>query len=526
MKAFSQLYQQVDETTKTNVKLAALVKYLSRTPPEDAIWAVTFLMGRKPRQVVPARKLKEWAAERADIPLWLFEASYDTVGDLAETITLLLPKPTVSSEHPLHVWVEERLLPLRDKDMETQRQEILSAWRQMDTTQRFVWNKLITGGFRVGISQKLVTRALARFSGLDDAVIAHRLMGDWEPSSRVYHQIISSETGDTHISKPYPFFLAYPLDQDVNELGAPSDWQAEWKWDGIRAQLVKRNGRVFLWSRGEELVSDKFPEIAHAAAALPDGTVMDGEILPWADGHPLDFSKLQRRIGRKNLTSRILEAVPVILMVYDLMEFDREDVRETDLAWRYSTLSALVSKNPDARIMLSQRLENSSWESLAKGREQARSLGVEGLMLKRLASPYGVGRKRGVWWKWKVDPFAVDAVLIYAQTGHGRRSGLYTDYTFALRQGEALVPFAKAYSGLTDQEIRRVDRFIKQNTLEKFGPVRSVKPELVFEIAFDGIHASNRHKSGVAVRFPRIARWRTDKTAQDADTVDQLRALL
>ncbi len=526
MNRFATLYTALDETTKTNAKVAALVDYFQAAPAKDAIWAVSFLIGRKPRQIVPTRKLRQWAAELAGIPDWLFDASYDVVGDLAETITLILPVSSSTSPRLLHDWIVNSLLPMRNKEEKIQREEILAAWHQMDNAQRFVWNKLITGGFRVGVSQKLVTRALARFSGIDEAVIAHRLMGNWEPNEEYFAQILSADTEDADISRLYPFYLAYALDEDIDKLGDVRQWQAEWKWDGIRAQVIKREGQVFIWSRGEELVTEKYPEIQAAAAGLPDGTVIDGEILPWKDDRPLHFSELQRRIGRKTVGKKLLADVPVILMAYDLLEHDGMDVRGEPLGWRDKRLSGLISRLEDDRIIHSPKVSGETWDALTEFKDDARRHGVEGLMLKKKDSPYRVGRRRGDWWKWKVDPLTVDAVLIYAQRGHGRRSGLYTDYTFAVWDNEGLVPFAKAYSGLTDQEIRRVDRFIRQNTLERFGPVRSVKPELVFEIAFEDIRRSTRHKSGVAVRFPRMARWRTDKAIQDADTLETIKALI
>jgi DNA ligase-1 len=526
MKLFANLFTALDETTKTNAKIEALVEYFRAAPPEDAIWTVSFLIGRKPRQIVPTRKLMQWAAEVAAIPDWLFEASYDVVGDLAETITLVLPHAAGASNRPLHVWVEQYLLPLRKKDEATQREEILNAWQQMSHAQRFVWNKLITGGFRVGVSQKSVTRALARYSGNAESVIAHRLMGNWKPHKDYFAQILSTDTQDADISRPYPFYLAYPLDETFDKLGDVQQWQAEWKWDGIRAQLIKREGRVFIWSRGEELVTDKYPEIDAAAALLPNGTVIDGEILPWKDKQVLHFAELQRRIGRKTVGKKLLQEVPVVLMAYDLLEYEGRDIRAKELVWRDAKLAELLSQISDDRIIYSPKVAGQNWDELAASKDQARERGVEGLMLKKKSSPYRVGRRRGDWWKWKVDPLTIDAVLIYAQRGHGRRSGLYTDYTFAVWDNGRLVPFAKAYSGLTDEEIRGVDRFVRQNTIERYGPVRSVKPELVFEIAFEDIRLSTRHKSGVAVRFPRMARWRTDKNVRDADSLDTIKALI
>jgi DNA ligase-1 len=526
VKAFADLYRNLDETTSTNRKTDAMVAYFRSVPGKDAIWAISFLIGRRPRQVVPTRKLMQWAAELAEIPEWLFEASYDVVGDLAETITLLLPEVSGISDRPLHEWVEQQLLPLRDMEPESQRSKILSTWRRMNESQRFVWNKLITGGFRVGVSRRLVVRALERFSGIDSAVISHRLMGDWPATADTYDRLLSTDTRDADISRPYPFYLAYPLDGDPDDLGLLEKWQVEWKWDGIRGQVIKRSSQVFIWSRGEELVSEKYPELAQDATLLPDGTVLDGEILPWKEGRPLPFSELQRRIGRKTVGKKLLKEVPTVFLAYDALEFSGEDLRAKTMWQRREILYRVLSGLQASRMIVSPVVRARTWEELKVLRQDSRHRGVEGFMLKRLDSLYQVGRRRGDWWKWKVDPLTVDAVLLYAQRGHGKRAGLYTDYTFAVWQGKALVPFAKAYSGLSDEEIRVVDRFIQRNTLERFGPVRSVRPELVFEVAFEGIWESSRHKSGVAVRFPRIARWRRDKKVVEADTIETLRSLL
>jgi len=527
MREFARLYLALDETTATGEKVAALAAYFRVAPPEDAAWAVHFLVGRRPKRLIASGNLRTWAAAAAGIPDWLFEESYHSVGDLAETITLLLPDTGSSSEYPLSYWVEQRLLALRGQDQSVQHEEMVRAWRELDRRERYVWNKLITGSFRVGASARLVVRALAGASGVPEEVIAHRLMGAWEPSPDFYRRLIASDTRDADVSRPYPFYLAYPLEDDPATLGDPAEWIAEWKWDGIRAQLVRRAGTSFVWSRGEELLSGRFPEVEEAAALLPEGTVLDGELLPWLDGAPLPFAQLQRRIGRKSLSRKILAEVPVVLVAYDLLEEGGEDLRPLPLAERRRRLGALLARVPSAgRLVISAAVKAAAWEDASAARLRAREQGAEGLMLKRLSSAYGVGRRRGDWWKWKVDPLSVDAVLIYAQPGSGRRAGLYTDYTFGLRDGEGLVPFAKAYSGLTDADIRRVDAFVRRNTLEKHGPVRVVKPELVFEIAFEGIQASPRHKSGIAVRFPRMVRWRTEKRVDEADTIETLRALM
>jgi DNA ligase 1 len=531
MKRFAELYEALDSSTKTNDKVDALIAYFRDVPAEDAGWAVYFLTGNRPRQAVPAKKLHAIVARAAGIADWLFVESYEAVGDLAETIALILPPPARSSELPLNEWVIERLATLRKLDEAAQETALLQYWNELDQRQRFVFNKLITGGFRVGVSSLLVTRALADVAQIDAKVIAHRLVGDWQPSAANYRALISPETSTFDVSKPYPFFLAHPIEGSPDALGDIADWQAEWKWDGIRGQLVKRRGEVFLWSRGEELVSHQFPEILDAARALPDG-VYDGEILPSKDGKVLPFTALQKRLGRKNPGKKILTDTPVVFLIYDLLELENEDKRNEPLHIRRGHLHALIYGIPDNTVLqLSDLVRAPSWSTLAIARSEARARGTEGLMLKRRDSAYGVGRTKGNWWKWKLEPMTLDAVLVYAQRGHGKRANLYTDYTFAIWKEaddgqRQLVPFAKAYSGLSNDEIATVDAFIRKNTLEKFGPVRTVKPELVFELGFEGIQRSNRHKSGVAVRFPRMLRMRTDKRAEEADSLVTIEAML
>jgi DNA ligase-1 len=544
MKEFTALYTALDETTKTNEKIAAMRKYFEHASSADAAWAVYFLTGRKPKQLVQAPKLAAWSIEAAGLPEWMFGESYDAVGDLAETMALLLPDSSNISDRSLSSWVEETLLPLRGAPDTVQRHVMLDSWQQMNESQRFIWNKLITGAFRVGVSQRLVIRALALFSGIDAQVIAHRLMGTWEATPAFFESLVAKETADSDVSRPYPFYLAYPLESDPQTLGHINDWQAEWKWDGIRSQVIRRNQEVFIWSRGEELVTDRYPEIAQDAMLLPDGTVLDGEILPWKEANVLPFAQLQLRIGRKEVSKKLMMDVPVILMAYDLLEWQGEDIRSKPLRERRSIMTdilrGLAAVSPPSiggaevppcqrlstRLRISPTVHCQSWEELVGERETSRSLNVEGIMLKRLDSPYRVGRQRGDWWKWKVNPYTMDAVLIYAQRGSGKRASLYTDYTFGVWDNGALVPVAKAYSGLTDEEIREVDRFVRQNTINKFGPVRVVEPQLVFELAFEGIQRSSRHKSGIAVRFPRMQRWRQDKPAAEADTIETVRALL
>ncbi len=532
MKLFTDLYSKLDQTNKTNAKVKALKEYFAEAKPENAAWALYFLSGRKPKQIVPSRRLREWAMELAGVPEWLFEESRNTVGDTAETIALLLPENHREDLTPLNVLVEKRLLPLRKADEAIQFEEIVSSWNSMNYSQRFVFNKLIAGNFRIGVSQRLVMRALAEQFDIPVDIIALRLMGDWSPTPEYFKSVINQNLVEDEkpIARPYPFHLAYQVDGDVADLGDIKDWQIEWKYDGIRCQAIKRDGQVFLWSRGEDLITERFPEIADAALSLPDGTVLDGEILPFKDEKILPFQELQRRIGRKTVGKKLLEEVPVILKCYDLTEFKDDDIRSFELQKRRKLLEKTLDEIDDESARKTLRptdlVLEKSWKDLAETRKQSRSLRVEGFMLKRKDSPFRVGRHRGDWWKWKIDPLTVDAVLIYAQKGTGRRANLFTDYTFAVWDEGKLVTFAKAYSGLTDKEIRRVDHYVRRNTNETFGPVRSVTPKHVFELAFEGIQRSKRHKSGVAVRFPRILRWREDKTIEDADSLETIHDLL
>ncbi|MFL1548661.1 ATP-dependent DNA ligase [Pseudomonas sp. D47] len=543
MKAFAELYANLDATTSSNAKLTALQAYFRQAPPEDAAWAVYFLSGGRPRQLVPTRLLRDMATEASGIEPWLFEESYQSVGDLAETISLLLPESTYTSQDGLAVWLEEKLLPLRGLPPLELAERLPALWAQLDQPSLMVCIKLITGSFRVGVSKLLVTRALAAMADLDSKRVAQRLVGYTDlsnrPTAEGYLKLIAAESSDEHAQRggqPYPFFLAHGLSQPVEQfdalLGSPADWQVEWKWDGIRAQLVKREGRLWVWSRGEELVTERFPELHSLVSGLPDGTVIDGEIVVWkASVQP--FALLQQRIGRKTLSKKILEDAPVAVLAYDLLEHQGADWRNRTQAERRAQLEQVIAQCKQPVLLPSPLLTGTSWADLAQQREDSRRLGVEGMMLKAKDGLYGVGRTKdmGVWWKWKVDPFSVDAVLIYAQRGHGRRASLYSDYTFAVWDGppgteRTLVPFAKAYSGLTDEEMRKVDAIVRKTTVEKFGPVSSVTPSMVFELGFEGITLSKRHKSGIAVRFPRMLRWRQDKAVDEADNLGTLQDLL
>ncbi len=524
---FAELVYELGTHTKTTDKLNALVNYFAEADDKDKVWVIALFSGRRPRRTISGSKMAEWCAELVGLPLWLFEESYHTVGDMSETIALLIPdnKDAQQSDKSLS-WYIEKFIELEKAEESFKKEFILQSWKELNSKERFVFNKLLSSTFRVGVSQSMMVNALAKTANLESSVIAHRISGNWDPATTPFVELLSNESGIIDHSKPYPFYLAYAIEDNVDTLGDPSEWQAEWKWDGIRGQIIKRNGLLFVWSRGEDLITDKFPEYQLLVEKLPDGTVIDGEILPVKNNKVLNFNILQTRIGRKNVTKKQLDEAPAGIFAYDLLEQDGKDIRFLPMEERRKRLIALVADINIPQLILSPTIQFSSWEELASQRENSRNHNSEGIMLKRKSSTYQVGRKRGDWWKWKIDPLTIDAVMIYAQKGAGRRSNLYTDYTFAVKDGDKLVSFTKAYSGLTDKEFAQVDSFVKRNSLEKFGPVRTVKPELVFEIAFEGIAASNRHKSGVALRFPRISRWRQDKPASEINTLDDLKKML
>lgn len=529
MQEFVSLVVALDRTTATNDKLGAIERYLAAAPPLDAVWAIHFLTGRRLRRAVPVRALRTYAAAWTELPEWLVESSYHAVGDLAETLAILCARGAGGEVTSLSLagFVEQEVATLSREGEREQRARLFEWWRAFDEPACFVVHKLLTGAFRVGVSATLVARALAKVLGREPAQVAHRLMGTWSPGVEFAQRLFSTDDTDADRSRPYPFCLASPLEDDVQALGAREQWLAEWKWDGIRAQLIRRGDEVFLWSRGEELITARFPEVTLAARALPPGTVLDGELVPWRDGAVLPFGVLQTRIGRTNLTSQILREAPVALLAFDLLEREGEDVRERPQGERRAALERVLGTVGASNVLqISPLIDAPSWERLRALRATSRERGVEGVMLKQIDAPYRVGRPRGEWWKWKIDPYTVDAVMVYAQAGHGRRASLHTDYTFAVWDGDALVPVAKAYSGLTDEEIGRLDTWVRANTLQRFGPVRAVPPHHVFELGFEGIQDSPRHKAGVALRFPRILRWRSDKQVADASTLAELRALI
>jgi DNA ligase-1 len=526
LKRFSELIQQLEMSNKTNDKIASLVSYFNEADDLDKPFVIAMFTGKKPKRPVNTALIRQWAIELSGIPDWLFAESYHSVGDLSETIALVLPPPENLTNRKLHEWIND-LAALHGKTEDEKKSFILNAWNSLETQERFIFNKLISGNFRIGVSNKMLVNALAKQSETEANKIMHSIMGKWEPTEITYNDLVGGAHVNTDSSWPYPFCLAYALEMEPSSLGKPEEWQAEWKWDGIRGQIVKRNGELFIWSRGEELVTAQFPELHFLVDELADGTVLDGEILSVKDGNVQAFSILQQRLNRKTINKSQLNDAPIGFYTYDILEHDGVDVRDQDMTFRRDLLEKIIAQvSVKDVIVLSPIVAFDSWEQLALIRQGARDINSEGIMLKKKASLYHAGRKRGDWWKWKINPYTVDTVMIYAQKGSGRRANFFTDYTFAVRDGDKLITIAKAYSGLTDKEIKEVNSFVVKNAVEKFGPVRTVKPELVFEIAFEGIAESKRHKAGLALRFPRIARWRKDKKADEINTLEDLRQLL
>ncbi|GAB0157873.1 ATP-dependent DNA ligase [Chryseobacterium sp. Alg-005] len=525
MKHFADLINALESTNKTNAKIDAIVDYLERAPDEDKVWFIALFTGKRPKRNVNTNLMKDWALEITKLPFWLFQESYSSVGDLGETLSLILPPPSEKIEQSLSQWMTD-ILHLKDKTEAEKKEFVLQSWNGLDYTERLIFNKLLGGSFRIGVSYKTLINALTKYSGQETNVLMHSIMGKWQPEEISFDELISAEKVNPDNSKPYPFCLAYALEKELPELGHPEEWLIEYKWDGIRGQIIRRNDEVFIWSRGEEMITEQFPEIAETVQSMNGNFVIDGEILAVKEGNVLNFNELQKRLNRKNITKKMMADIPIEVFAYDLIELEGNDLREKSVSARRAMLEELLLNQQPQNITISKAIDFEKWEQLDLIRENSREINSEGLMLKQKNSPYHSGRKKGDWWKWKVNPLTIDAVLIYAQKGSGRRSAYYTDYTFAVKNGDSLVTIAKAYSGLTDKEIMEVSRFVTKNAIEKFGPVRTVKAELVFEIAFEGIGFSNRHKSGVALRFPRIVRWRKDKTVDEIDELEEIKKLI
>lgn len=524
MEKFASLFDKIDQTFSTNEKVQFMREYFEQVPSEDAAWALFFLSGQRIKRLISSKSLFEFCLEATKLPSWIVEESYEAVGDTAETIALLL-KPTEEKEIAglsLSEWMEQRILPLRNRTYEEQKTDVIGFWNQLNQRERFILNKILTGSLRVGVSHLLTLRSVSQALNVPREILSQRLMGTWEPTKEFFDSLKEeNHSSSSKYLNPYPFFLASPLEDALESLGDPQEWQAEWKWDGIRAQCIHKGNKFAIWSRGNELISHQFPEILHVLEKIPEGTILDGEILAFKENLPMPFGMLQKRLGCKSPSKKIIEEVPIVFMIYDLLEFKGEDYRRYPLQKRREVFESWIDIAP--KLSVSPLVHFQTWDEIREKKLESKQRGTEGIMLKKLDSPYGLGRQRGNWWKYKIDPMTIDAVLIYAQAGKGRRANLYTDYTFGVWEGEQLIPIAKAYSGLSQEEIDRLDRWIRRHTEEKFGPVRKVKAEQVFEIAFEGIQKSNRHKSGVALRFPRISRWRNDKPIEECDTLKKIK---
>ncbi len=528
MKRLVTLFNEIDTTTSTKAKVTALANYFRDAPPRDAIWTLYYFTGRKQKRLIKRRTIQEAVQEISGLSDWLFEESYTAVGDLAETVALLTETITQGkspSDLPLHLWIEERLPTLAKAEDSVQKEILKTWWRELNTEEVFLLNKLMTGSFRSGASARLVVRGLVEAFHWDEAILSEKLIGDWPVTEDWFLSLGRAERQGLSLY-PYPFFLASPTDLEPEGLGSPEEFAIEWKWDGIRSQIVSREGQIAIWSRGEELITQSFPELSLMAKELDDGTVLDGEILAFVGDQVKPFAELQKRLQRKKVSDKMVRENPVVFLAFDCLQYRGQDLRDKPLSERRKALQQLVSEKNLNSLRASPLIEVDGWPELHALRSESRTRQVEGLMLKRWTSVYQMGRKKGDWWKWKIDPMTLDAVMLYAQAGHGRRANLYTDYTFGLWKDGVLVPFAKAYSGLSNEEIGKLDAWIRKNTLEKFGPVRSVKQAKVFEIAFEGIQKSPRHKAGIAVRFPRILRERVDKKIEDADSLQSAMELL
>lgn len=523
MRKFAALFDKIDHVQSTNDKVLHIKDYFLSCTNEDGAWALFFLCGHRLKRLISGRMLLDWSVDLLNIPPWLIEESYASVGDTAETITLLLPRKEATeniNEHSLSEWMETIIKPLQTASLEDKKEKILSFWNYLSTKEIFILNKILTGSFRMGISSLLTLKALSQATNVPREILSQRMMGNWEPTGHFFESLKSEESSNKLLN-PYPFYLAHPFEGDLENLGSLTDWLIEWKWDGIRGQAVIGEEDVALWSRGNELISDQFPELIEAFKTIVPHTVLDGEILAFINNRPLPFGELQKRLGRKNVTKSMIEKVPIVFVAYDILEYNGIDLRNKPMSERRALLQNLSL--PSSRIVLSQLVEGMDWQHILNLRLEARERGVEGLMFKKMDSVYGVGRQKGYWWKYKIDPMTIDAVLMYAQAGSGRRANLFTDYTFGVWHNDELIPIAKAYSGLDQKEINELDRWIRKNTEEKFGPVRKVKAFHAFEIGFEGIQKSNRHKSGVALRFPRILRWRTDKPIDECDHLESIK---
>jgi DNA ligase-1 len=534
MKAFSRLLDTLVYTTSRNRKLALIADYLRATPDPDRGWALAALTGELDFPAVKSSTIRNLMKDRVDPVLWTL--SRDFVGDTAETASLLWPEPAVLEEEPASL--SEVVDFLSGLNRNTAPRELPKLLDRLDANGRFALIKLATGGMRIGVSARLAKTAFAQ--AFDVAV--EEVEEYWHALTPPYADLFAWAAGGADppdvsgVPRFRPFMLAHPLEDTLVDL---ADYAAEWKWDGIRIQLVRVKGETRLYSRSGDDISASFPELLDV---LPVDAVLDGELLVRGNvqggdagsekqGGAASFNALQQRLGRKTVSKKMLAEAPAFVRLYDALIVEGQDLRTREWTRRREALEALMGRLPDSHFDISAIVEARDFEELAQIREGARDEAIEGLMLKRRDSPYIAGRKVGLWYKWKRDPLLIDCVLMYAQRGSGKRSSFYSDYTFGCWDGDPdkgaeLLPVGKAYSGFTDAELKKLDRLVRQTTLNRFGPVREVERTLVFEVAFDSVHSSKRHKSGLAMRFPRIHRIRWDKPVHEADRIETLQALI
>ncbi|MGR3447396.1 cisplatin damage response ATP-dependent DNA ligase [Paracoccus sp. UBA5162] len=515
MKAFAHLLERLAFTPARNAKLRLLRHYLETTPDPDRGYALAALTGDLKLRAVTPSLLRGLMAERVDDQL--FALSYDFVGDLAETIALLW-QGDGDQDVPLH----EAVTLLSDTGKAGLPAAIAAMLDRLGPSQRLAFLKLATGNMRVGLSARMARIALAEMGEPEVADIEEIWHGLKPPYRPLFDWIAGGARPEHAARAPFrPVMLSTPVDLDQLRGFDPDEYMAEWKWDGIRVQAINDGGVRRLYSRTGEDIGAAFPDVIEALNF--DGAA-DGELLVRRDGEVAVFGDLQKRLNRKAISRAMLDSHPAGLRLYDLMIWQGRDLRGLPLAERRAVLDGADFGSD--RIDVSPLLDFATWDDLAALRADPPSAVIEGVMIKRRDSPYVGGRPRGPWFKWKRDPMVVDAVMLYAQRGHGKRSGFYSDFTFGLWDGDQLVPVGKAYFGFTDEELRELDRFVRTNTVDRFGPVRAVAPKLVLEVAFEGLNESGRHKSGIAMRFPRISRIRWDKPAAEADRLDSLKEML
>ena len=527
MRQFAALIRKLELSSRQNEKVLVLSAYFQEAAEKDRVWAIALLSQRRPSRTMTLRQMKKWALEFSGIPEWLFEESYQIVGDLAETIALILPPPTGQAEQGLSHWIET-ITELKGRASEAQKALVFKSWEVLDKAERFQFNKLVTGSFRVSVSQRLMTRALSLATGMPETVLAHRISGGWDPESTAFQDLVREQSPTEEAGRPYPFQRIHPLEEGPNVLGETSGYLIDWKWEGIRCQLIRRSSNSFIWSEKGELITGAFPAIASALDNFPEGLVLDGEIVIMQDAGVGPASGIEKRLGMKKPGPKALRELPAAFIAFDILEREGTDLRDRPLLERKQQLLDLAGQ-VDATgevILFSDPLPVNDWADVAGFRAEARNMRADGLLIKKRELPYRSGDVEGPWLHWKPEAHTINALLIYATRGQGGSTRQYTDLSFAVWAGDQLVPFTRTIEGLPEEDMAELSSWIRENTVERFGPVRSVRAEQVFEIAFEGIEPSSRHRSGLILRSPRILRWCRGLTPDRAGKLSSLKKLL